>query len=111
MQRLRVEVHAAAEYEDMAKTKATTWSEEIQLRLAVNGDKWKRVESFKDSSPEDPHYDMRIDQDGNAVIRFGDGKMGRSPETGSEITATYRYGLGKSGRRRKKRSRICFSLE
>ena len=85
-------------------------SEQIQLIVTINGETWTRVESFRDSQPDDTHYVAKIDEGGNAVITFGDGKRGRRPEAGSHITATYRFGSGRQGNTRKKRRKICLSL-
>jgi hypothetical protein len=67
------------------------------------------VGSFKDSNPEDSHYVVKTKESGETIIVFGDGKNGKQPPTGSEITASYRDRLGVSGDRRRKRLEISFS--
>ena len=46
------------------------------IELEVNGELWQRVSSLNDSASDDNHYVVCIDDDGAAVISFGDGKHG-----------------------------------
>lgn len=59
------------------------------IKLEVNGEQWQRVSKFKHSTSEDKHYVLKIDEDGSASIRFGDGKHGRRPPTGASINVNY----------------------
>lgn len=42
-------------------------------------------------------YVVEMESDGTAVLRFGDGTLGRPPEPGSLLAATYRVGNGAAG--------------
>jgi hypothetical protein len=68
------------------------------LDVAVAGETWSQVSSLKDSAASDAHYQVRIDQDGNAGIEFGDGRHGRRlPSGGNNIRVVFREGAGIAG--------------
>jgi hypothetical protein len=68
------------------------------LELRVNGVLWQEASSLYGLGPRDERYTIRIDDDGLARLIFGDGQMGARLPTGSEnITASYRFGEGRSG--------------
>lgn len=68
------------------------------LELRVNDILWKNTLTFNSASADDEVYSVRIDDDGNSHIIFGDGKNGKIPPTGIEnISAKYRVGLGIDG--------------
>jgi phage-related baseplate assembly protein len=69
---------------------------EIKAILA-DGVTWGPVESLADQDAASPSYTVDIDAFGRARIMFGDGKNGRIPETGAEISAIYRIGGGTRG--------------
>ena len=48
-------------------------------------------------SEDDRHFAIEVDNEGRAWLRFGDGELGRAPEPGTELKATYRVGGGPSG--------------
>jgi len=79
---------------------ATTASgTESTLKVYVNDLLWTEVSNFLDSGPEDRHYVVQTDSEGNVIVRFGDGKNGSRPATGrNNITAVYRKGIGLDGR-------------
>lgn len=58
--------------------------------------RWKQVESFVASGPEDRHY--RLDKN-EGILSFSDGIRGRIPDSGPEATiyVTYRCGGGAQG--------------
>jgi hypothetical protein len=85
--------------------------EELQLKLVVNRQTWSRVQSFESSGPDDRHYVVTIDRQGNGMIRFGDGKKGRLPPQDSIITTSYRFGGGSAGNVPKRRRVICFEID
>ena len=93
------------------KAKTGDNSKEIELKLTVNRTSWIRVQSFESSMPDDRHYVVAVDRQGNGIVRFGDGKKGRRPPAGSNITATYRFGAGVAGNQKKRQTIICFSLD
>ena len=68
------------------------------LEVAVGGETWTQVASLKDSAASDAHYQVRIDEDGNAVVGFGDGRHGRRlPSGGNNIRVRLRQGVGGAG--------------
>jgi hypothetical protein len=65
------------------------------LEVRVNGIKWKEVPSFFGAEPQDEVYIVRLNDEQEAVITFGDGNAGvRLPTGVDNITATYRFGAG-----------------
>lgn len=87
------------------KSNAEKDAEELQIKLTVNRETWSRVQSFKDSAPDDRHYVATVDERGATTIRFGDGEKGRLPPVGSRIATTYHYGGGAAGNVKKRRTR------
>ena len=68
------------------------------LEVSVVEETWTQVSTLKDSGPSDAHYQVRIDQDGNADIQFGDGRHGRRlPSGGNNIRVSFRQGAGAAG--------------
>ena len=68
------------------------------LQVLVGGLIWSEVESFYGYGPKDHIYTTRIDDAGKMTVRFGDGRTGaRLPAGSNNVTASYRYGLGKDG--------------
>jgi hypothetical protein len=59
------------------------------IKLEVSGELWKCVSSLNDSTSDDKHYVLRTDEDGAAVIIFGDGKHGAIPARGKNIKVTF----------------------
>lgn len=59
------------------------------IKLEVNGELWKCVSSLNDSTSDDKHYVVRADEDGRAVIIFGDGEHGAIPARGKNIKVTF----------------------
>ena len=49
------------------------------------------------SGPEDRHFVVEMDDDGNGGLRFGDGDLGMMPAAGTELGAVYRVGNGTAG--------------
>lgn len=59
---------------------------------------WIQVANLKDSGATDSHYQVRVDQDGQLEIQFGDGRHGRRLPTGSNnVRVTFRQGTGSAG--------------
>ncbi len=68
----------------------------IEVRVADIA--WQRIEDFYDSGPDDRHYRLVLDHDGEAKVLFGDGQKGAIPPSGKRhIRALYKVGLGKDG--------------
>jgi len=90
------------------RAKSNAVLEGVHVNIEINGEAWTRVGSLKDSKPEDRHYVVKTKQSGETIIIFGDGKNGRRPPPGSEITASYRDSVGASGKTSRKRLKISF---
>lgn len=67
--------------------------------LEIDGEMWRPVKSFENSSSNDKHYVVRQEADGSTVIRFGDGQHGaRLPSNTSKVRVRYRGVYGQQGR-------------
>ena len=68
------------------------------IKVVVAEETWAQVSNLKDSGPTDSHYQIRIDEDGQAEIQFGDGRHGRRlPSGGNNVRASFRQGTGAAG--------------
>lgn len=71
---------------------------ESTLEVRVNGVLWQEVSSFYGLDGRTQCYIVRIDEESNATVIFGDGERGARLSTGDEnITASYRSGIGLDG--------------
>jgi len=67
------------------------------LTVRVNDIAWSEQPSLIDAGPRDRAYTLRVQDDGTAVVQFGDGQRGaRLPSQGS-VLASYRRGIGRAG--------------
>jgi len=66
------------------------------ITVTIGKARWKQVQSFAKSGPEDRHY-LAETIGGKTTIRFGDGTRGAVPRSGSTIEAGYKTGHGASG--------------
>jgi hypothetical protein len=70
----------------------------LKVSTTAPPDDWKPVvPHLLDSEVDDHHFTVETDNDGRALIRFGFGGFGMPPPDGSQITVTYRIGVGKEG--------------
>jgi len=69
---------------------------QIQTRTTPPG-LWLPVADLLESSSSSPAFVPETDNNGRALIRFGDGQYGLAPLNGSFINATYRIGVGVVG--------------
>ena len=77
-------------------TQATGVRADIAVR--VGGAEWKQVSTLNDSGPADPHYVVRMTEDGFILIGFGDGTNGRRLPTGANnVRIAFREGNGPAG--------------
>ena len=77
---------------------ATSSGSETTLEVRVNNILWEEVRSLYGLDDRRQAYIVRIDDNGNTNITFGDGQSGARLPTGDEnITATYRSGIGLDG--------------
>lgn len=71
---------------------------ESTLTVRVDGVAWEQVDTLYGFGGTARVYVVRIDNDANATVVFGDGKSGARLPTGQEnVTATYRSGVGSEG--------------
>ncbi len=59
--------------------------------------RWNPRRDLLDSQADAPDFVVEIENDGLAVLRFGDDTHGRRPNEGTVFTATYRIGNGVAG--------------
>jgi hypothetical protein len=68
------------------------------VALEIDTEAWEPVvPHLLDSQPFHSHFAVETDNDGRALIRFGDGTYGAQPPAGSHIRAAYRVGVGAAG--------------
>jgi hypothetical protein len=71
-----------------------SWTVDDPTSTAVTD--WIMRSDLIESGPDDPDATVEIDDDGTAILRFGDGECGRDP-TGQVFEVTYRVGNGAAG--------------
>jgi len=65
--------------------------QKVKVELEVNGELWRRVQTFDGAGPDDRVYVARTNEDGTTTLTFGDGKHGaRLPSGTDQVTATYK---------------------
>jgi predicted phage baseplate assembly protein len=68
------------------------------LSVRVNQVQWQELPSLYGLTPQDQAYTVRIEDDGETAVVFGDGIQGARPPSGFEnVVATYRTGAGPDG--------------
>jgi hypothetical protein len=68
------------------------------INIMVQGRTWQQVSNINDSSLEDPHYVVRMKEDGSLKLIFGDGIHGRRLPTGNNnVKIIHKVGVGLSG--------------
>jgi hypothetical protein len=68
------------------------------LKVIVNDIQWQERDDFLNSSPNDHHYVISLNENGSIKITFGDGIRGSTLPTGVDnIHAQYRVGMGFKG--------------
>lgn len=68
------------------------------VEVTVAGQTWQQVASLRDSRPSDPHYEVRLTEDGHLAFTFGDGLRGRRLPTGTNnVRVGFRAGTGLAG--------------
>lgn len=76
------------------KVGVVRWGQEVKEQ----GIEWERVTSLYNIGPGRQGYTVRLDDNGDVNITFGDGKQGTRLPSGQEnIVATYRSGIGTDG--------------
>ncbi len=61
------------------------------------GNGWAPRPDLLSSGSADRHFEVEVERDGTAFLRFGDGVHGALPDPGLAFTATYRVGNGAPG--------------
>jgi Baseplate J-like protein len=94
--------HAGLAFDQDASARAAVhWSlRDVQPVVTLtdsNGSAWTARRDLLNSSGHSEEFVTEIDNDGAAVIRFGDDVHGRRPEPGTEFFAWYRVGNGRAG--------------
>jgi len=64
---------------------------------ANNTIEWLVQYDLLESTSDDFHFVVEMDNDGFAHLRFGNGELGHMPEAGTQFKATYRIGNGPTG--------------
>jgi hypothetical protein len=68
------------------------------VEVKIAGQTWQQVASLRDSGPADPHYTVRITEEGYLTLGFGDGNNGRRLPTGTNnVKVSFRKGSGLAG--------------
>jgi peptidoglycan hydrolase-like protein with peptidoglycan-binding domain len=81
------------------KDTGSTPPEVPELEVYVNQRKWTWVDSLFGKGPKDEVYIVRLDEEGESWVQFGDGKTGaRLPSGLKNITVRYRTGTGAYGK-------------
>ncbi len=70
-----------------------------ELKIYVDGNLWKKIDTLFSAAPEDQVYIVREDAGGNSFVQFGDGNTGgaRLPSGKNNVVAAYRVGSGAYG--------------
>jgi predicted phage baseplate assembly protein len=77
---------------------ATPSGTQSTLEVRVDAVLWQEVPSLFGLGPSDQKYTLRIQDEGQTNVIFGDGTMGARLPSGTEnVTATYRSGIGLDG--------------
>lgn len=77
---------------------ATASGARSELEVRVDGVLWEELPSLYGLDPSTQAYVVRLDDDANATVTFGDGASGARLPTGTEnVTSVYRSGLGPDG--------------
>lgn len=93
-------VHRVAETPDAAATALVQEPRDALPAIVVTeqeGGIWRPVADLIGAGSDDRVFVAEIDNDGIAQLRFGDGRLGRAPDVGVALAATYRIGGGRDG--------------
>jgi len=81
---------------DPQAAKAQVPELEVHTGTQVLAD-WTAETDLLEAHPQDRQFAVETENDGRALIRFGDGVYGLDPPAGSHIFTTYRIGVGTPG--------------
>jgi predicted phage baseplate assembly protein len=68
-----------------------------EVRVEEGKQRWRPRYDLLASDGEDRAFVVEVESDGSAVLRFGDGELGRALTPGATLSATYRVGNGSAG--------------
>ncbi|MDD2465764.1 MAG: baseplate J/gp47 family protein, partial [Desulfobulbus sp.] len=88
------------EVEDLSFVTDTAMATGVRaaMEIVIGGETWTQVDNLKDSVASDAHYQVRLNEDGYAVVEFGDGRHGRRLSSGTNnIRVRLRQGVGMAG--------------
>jgi hypothetical protein len=89
----------AAELSDVDPHQAL--SQVLKLKVVdadgISSDDWEPVVHLLESDESAHDFAVETDNDGRALIRFGDGAYGEAPPDDATVTVDYRVGVGRSG--------------
>ncbi len=80
----------------------------MKVKIEVDGTDWRQVKSLAEVGPKDRVFFLDTN---TAQIIFGDGRRGRRPPAGSEITIPYRVGGGAAGNVSGANLKVSFNWE
>jgi hypothetical protein len=69
----------------------------LRVTTATDVEDWQSVADLLESGPFDNHFVAEVDDDGRALLRFGDGQYGRSLDDVQSLSSVYRVGNGRAG--------------
>lgn len=69
----------------------------VFVRESDTGALWAPAPHLLDANPFTREFVLESEDDGSAMLRFGDGAFGRLPDSGRPFVATYRTGGGSGG--------------
>jgi len=69
----------------------------LQVATPIDTEEWRSMPNLLDSGPLDEHFVAEIDDEGRAILRFGDGEYGRALPDTTALRAVYRIGNGRPG--------------
>ncbi|MES1241422.1 MAG: hypothetical protein ABUT39_07370 [Acidobacteriota bacterium] len=68
------------------------------IEVRIGNRVWQQVPTLADSGPADPHYTVRMTEDGGVELTFGDGRNGRRLPSGvNNVRLAWRSGSGLAG--------------
>lgn len=67
------------------------------MSLTIGNIQWTLVDTFAYSRPDDNHFRVEVDNNGNILIIFGDSTFGKLPIAGSTLTASCYLTKGAAG--------------
>jgi len=68
------------------------------IEVTIDGELWEQVGSLRTSTSTNPHYTVRVTEERQLMLGFGDGTYGRRLPSGTNnVNVRYRVGVGVTG--------------